>query len=152
MDWDAVHAVMRARIAEGNPTPDAPRDSPQPGSEDDGAFTEVKSESEEGESDVAPTADEEETKPPPSLTHASESDEFHSAANSTDTKQNVIGVKRSGDVQDGGDTEARLNILDDPPLRRVRQEVQAVSRVSRSTTGRHVIKASNTGGARCVGR
>ena len=104
VDWDAVHAVMRARIAEGNPTPDAPRDSPQPGSEDDGAFTEVKSESEEGESDVAPTADEEETKPPPSLTHASESDEFHSAASSTDTKQR-IGVKRSGDVRDGGDAE-----------------------------------------------
>jgi len=105
VDWDAVHAVMRARIAEGNPTPDAPRDSPQPGSEDDGAFTEVKSESEEGESDVAPTADEEETKPPPSLTHASESDEFHSAANSTDTEQNIVGVKRSGDVQDGGDSK-----------------------------------------------
>ena len=74
-------------------------------------FTEVKSESEEGESDVAPTADEEETKPPPSLTHASESDEFHSAANSTDTKQNVVGVKRSGDVQDGGDTK-RVKVLE----------------------------------------
>ena len=39
VDWDAVHAVMRARIAEGNPTPDAPRDSPQPGSEDTAALS-----------------------------------------------------------------------------------------------------------------
>ena len=153
MDLDAVHDAMRARNAEGNTVPETPRDSPRPGRDytaaSDNDFTEVKAESEKGKCDVAPTEDEEEMNPPPSLTHTSESDRV-----SLRRQLGRYGTKRhrSEEIRRCPGRrryQARQSSRAHHQLRRVRQEVQERAGVQ-TTTGRTSSRVKHNAGARCL--
>ena len=147
---------MRARNAEGNTVPDTPRDSPRPGRDytaaSDNDFTEVKAESEKGKCDVAPTEDEEEMNPPPSLTHTSESDRV-----SLRRQLGRYGTKRhwSEEIRRCPGRrryQARQSSRVRHQLHRVRQEFQERRQERAGAVGplpgaRH--QGENTGGAQC---